>query len=224
MYSEYEIIKFGKGNELAIRVLKSVDDDVKISHPMGFGIQNHKLMKLITRSQFLFQNQSQLRNFERTNQLGKLDKLSDKLLTLRFWRNVSIEDLKPFGVTELRDTINYREWSKNHSIGLGFEVLTYLKKHNGSLESVRRQIFNKINKGVKDFNAALNIDKCLEIAFKPDSENYRYLQLMFAAITVLRANEMEDLKNNLVKSAKNPTMLTVQKSDIVTLGQLLYDD
>jgi hypothetical protein len=222
IYKEFEILKFGKANELAVRLLQSADE---IAHPMGFSTHNFKLMKLITRSQFLFQSAKQLRNFERANQLGKLDKMSDKILTLKFWRTVKIDDLKPYGVSEFRPHIDYRDWAKNHSIGLGFEVLTYLKKHNGSLESVRNLISDKIQQGTVNFNAALNLEKCLEIAFKPESENYRKLQLLFAAITVNRANALDDLRNNLIEACqKNPTILKVSKDNIYTLSQLLNDD
>ena len=74
IYSENQIIKFGEGNREAIKFLESGID--KIAHPMGFSKKVFKIMKLITRSQFLFQNEKQLRNFEKVNQLGKLDNLS----------------------------------------------------------------------------------------------------------------------------------------------------
>lgn len=62
-------------------------------------------MKLITRSQFLFQTEKQLRNFEKTNQLEKLDSISKTILTKEFWNAVKLEDLQPFGVTALRSCL-----------------------------------------------------------------------------------------------------------------------
>lgn len=64
-------------------------------------------MKLITRSQFLFENEKQLKNFETTNYYRKLDCASKELLTKAFWKRLKLEDLKPFGVTELNRKIYF---------------------------------------------------------------------------------------------------------------------
>ncbi len=75
IYSENKLIKFGDGNLLAIRFLESGSEH--IAHPMGFDTKAYKMMKLITRSQFLFQTETQLRNFE-TNE-ETLANLSKKI-------------------------------------------------------------------------------------------------------------------------------------------------
>ena len=73
-YCEKEIIKFALGNLLAIQFLESDPNISEIAHPMGFTRKCYKLMKLITRSQFLFKNEKQLVNFEKTNYYRDLNK------------------------------------------------------------------------------------------------------------------------------------------------------
>jgi hypothetical protein len=172
-------------------------------------------MKLVTRSQFLFQNQKQLRNFERTNQLGKLDILSKNLLTKRFWDSVTLDDLKPYGVTELRSDCNYWEYAKEHPVGLGFELLSLNRTHKGSIASVRNLIADKIQEGVENFNAALQIDRNVSLA-----ANFTTL---FAALVALRANDEASLRDMLVNSTSEPTILVVTRDNVKTLAELRPD-
>lgn len=211
IYSENQVIKFGEGNREAIKFLESGLD--KIAHPMGFSRKVFKIMKLITRSQFLFQNEKQLRNFERVNQLGKLDNLSKKVLTKSFWKNLKLEQLKPYGVDELISHIDYHQFSKSHTIGLGFELLTINNSYNkSSIGSVRNLIADTINKGIEEFNSALNINRSLDSA--------KNLKLLFASLVILKANEEDLLKTRLVNSVDEPTALTVTKDNVVKFEQL----
>ncbi len=172
-------------------------------------------MKLITRSQFLFQSEKQLRNFERTNQLGKLDGLSKILLTKRFWDSISVEELRPYGVTELRSDCDYWQYAKDHPVGLGFELLTLNRTHKGSVESVRRLIADKIWEGVVDFNATLQIDRSLSLASKFTN--------LFAALIVLRLNIELSLRDVLVNSTSEPTVTVVTRNNVKTLAELRPD-
>ena len=217
IYSELQIIKFGEGNKIAIKYLESNPEISKISHPMGFTRMTYKLMKLITRSQFLFKNEKQLVNFEKTNYYSKLDCLSKFIFTPRFWKDLKLEDLLPFGVKELKPYINYYEFSKTHPIGIGFELLALNNSYNGNIGTIRNLIADKINEGKKDFNAALHLDRKLYTAKK-----YKHL---FAAIIVLKANAEDDLKELLLNSKDEPTILTVDRNQVVRLADLLcYSD
>ncbi|MDJ0570314.1 MAG: hypothetical protein QNJ53_14905 [Pleurocapsa sp. MO_192.B19] len=211
IYSENQIIKFGEANREAIKFLESGLDE--IAHPMGFSRKVFKIMKLITRSQFLFQNEKQLRNFEKVNQLGKLDNLSKNVLTKSFWKKVDLELLKPYGVTELIPAIDYAEFAKSHTIGLGFELLAVNNSNNKSdITSVRNLIADNISNGVDNFERALKINRQLSKA-----SNFK---LLFAALIVLKANEEYLLKTRLVNSIDEPTALIVNRTNIYKFEEL----
>ena len=74
------------------------------------------MMKLISRSQFLFLNESQMKNFE-TNE-HKLAELSNQIFTKSFWNNINNKDLEKYDV-KLIETIDYYNFSKSHSVGIG---------------------------------------------------------------------------------------------------------
>lgn len=208
IYQENQIIKFADGNQLAIRILK--DSDVhQIAHPMGFSKSNYKLMKIITRSQFLFNNEKQLRNFETTNQLNKLDNLTKFVLTAKFWRTLDFEKL---GV-EKNPNIDYHAYAKDRPIGLGFELLCLTRTHKGSVESVRNLIADKIREGKTEFNSALNLDRNLDLA--------KEYANTFAKLTVLRANSDYELKEMLKNSVNEPTVMVVTEENIYSLQELM---
>ena len=217
IYSERQIIKFGEGNKIAIKYLESNPEISEISHPMGFTRMTYKLMKLITRSQFLFKNEKQLVNFEKTNYYSKLDCLSKFIFTPKFWKDLKLENLKPYGVKELKPYINYYEFSKTHPIGIGFELLALNNIYKGNITAVRKLIADKIKEGKKDFNAALNLDRKLYVTKK-----FKHL---FAAIIVLKANAEENLKQLLLNSNDEPTILTINREQVVRLADILsYSD
>ena len=135
------------------------------------------------------------------------------MLYAGIWKKLKLEDLKLFSVTELKPNIDYFEFSKKHPIGIGFEVLTLNNVNNGDIASVRNFIADKIEEGKKDFNAALNIDRNVKLAKK--------FKLQFAAIVVLKANAEEDLKQLLVNSKDEPTILSVNRDRISRLEEIL---
>ena len=209
IYSENQIIKFGLGNVLAIQLLNRFNLDC-IAHPMGFSRKIYKVMKLITRSQFLFNTESQLRNFE-TN-LSKLDKLGKVACNSKFWSNLNLNELLKYGDFEVSNNFDYVEYCKNHDLGLGLEVLCFGK--NKTISDIRNFIADKIDSDCKNFNASLNLDR----AVNTHASKLKYL---FAAIYLLRIEAELKLKNQLVKSVNEPTILTVSKDDKITLAKIL---
>jgi len=214
IYEENQVIKFGEGNNLAIKYLQELDRE--ISHPMGFSSKIVKLMKLVSRSQFLFLNESQLRNFE-TNEtsLAHLSKVrvgnKRPLLDDKFWHGLKSADLEEYGV-ELRPGLDYGHYSKSHPVGTGFELLALNRNHKGSLKSLRVAIQDKILEGCKDFNGAFQVQRSINYA-----NNFKNL---LAAVIVKRKNYEEDLKQILIESAEEPTLLLLKPENITTLAKL----
>ena len=116
-------------------------------------------------------------------------------------------------MTELKPDINYFEFSKKHPIGIGFEILTLNNTNNGEITSVRNFIADKIKENKTNFNAALHIDRNIKLAKK--------FKFIFAAIVVLKANAEEELKQLLVNSKDEPTILSVDRDRITRLEQIL---
>lgn len=176
---------------------------------MGFSTTAYKMMKLVSRSQFLFLTESQLKNFE-TNE-NTLAELSNHILNKKFWMDLDASKMTQHGA-ELREGVDYYTFSRNHSVGIGFEFLSLLDKHNSSIDSVRQLISNKIVEGCENFNAGLNISREIR---KP-SESLKYL---LAAVIILKKNAEDDLKQCLINSVSEPTLLTVKPENIKTLEE-----
>lgn len=208
IYSENKIMKFSDGNALAIRLLES-GDCTHIAHPMGFSTQSYKMMKLISRSQFLFLSESQLNNFI-TNEI-KLSELSNHIFNKKFWEDLNNVDLKDYGVS-LNPDIDYYKFSRSHSVGIGFELLALSRTHKGSIKSVRNLIYNKILENCNDFNAELNINRSFKFA-----DNFKYL---LVSVVVLKANAEYKLIKCLEKSANEPTILSINNENIKILSSI----
>jgi hypothetical protein len=140
--------------------------------------------------------------------------LFKNILTKSFWKKVNLEELKPYAVTELIEGIDYHEFSKSHTIGLGFELLAVnnSSKSQTSIKSVRNLIADNIKQGKVEFNSALNLNYYLPLAKK--------LRYLFAALIVLKANEEYYLKQKLINSKNEPTTLTVTKGNITLFEEL----
>ena len=201
IYSEDSILKFGDGTQKVIQYLKEVE---RIPHPMGYSLKVFKMMKLISRSQFLFLNESQLRNFE-TNE-SKLAELSKLFSSKKFWDEFK-HDEKIKGV-------NYHEFSKSHSTGVGFELLALMNKYKGSIKSVRQLIQGKILEGCKDFNAGLNIDRTVDKVLSDD------IKEVLATVIMLKKNEDTKLKNTLLNSLREPTSFVISRENVHTLNDV----
>lgn len=201
IYSENSILKFGDGTQKAIQYLKEVE---RIVHPMGFSMKIFKMMKLITRSQFLFLNESQLKNFE-TNEF-KLVEISKLFSSKKFWDEFK-HDAKIEGV-------DYYEFSKTHSTGVGFELLALMNKYKGSIKSIRQLIQGKILEGCQNFNAGLNLDRTVEKVLNDE------IKQILASVIMLKKNEDIKLKNTLLNSLKEPTLLVVSRDNIHSLDDV----
>ncbi|MEG4307108.1 hypothetical protein QUB16_31050 [Microcoleus sp. D3_18a_C4] len=201
IYSENSILKFGDGTQKAIQYLKEVE---RIVHPMGHSLKVFKMMKLISRSQFLFLNESQLRNFE-TNE-SKLAELSKLFTSKKFWDE--------FKHPEKVEGENYYEFSKSHSTGVGFELLALMNKYKGSIKSVRQLIQGKILEGCQNFNAGLHLDRTVEKVLNDD------IKQVLATVIMLKKNEDTKLKNTLLNSLSEPTLLVVSRENVHTLNDV----
>ena len=209
IYSEKKLIKFGDGNKIAISLLESGSKE--IVHPMGFDTTAYKIMKLITRSQFLFETELQLRNFE-TNEvtLSELTK-SLGLNQKTFWDNLKSEDVLQYGV-EMRMNVDYFTFAKYHPTGVGFELLA-LGKNKGDIDQVRQKIVELIENGCKNFGKDLNIPYHLKNAIP--------LKNIFAAVIIAKKNAEDDLRQLLEDSTSEPTLLTVKPENIRRLRELM---
>lgn len=205
IYSESSILKFGDGTQKAIQYLKEVD---RIVHPMGWSLKVFKMMKLISRSQFLFLNESQLRNFE-TNE-SKLAELSKLFSSKKFWDE--------FKHPEKIKGENYYEFSKSHATGVGFELLALMNKYKGSIKSIRQLIQGKILEGCKDFNAGLHLDRTVEKVLNDD------IKQVLATVIMLKKNEDTKLKNTLLNSLSEPTSFVVSRDNVHTLDDVWNDE
>jgi len=217
IYEENTVIKLGLGNSIIISFFNEDSNLEELAHPMGFSYKSFKLMKLITRSQFLFLNEKQLINFE-TNQL-KLSELSKIILDKAFWDNLNNEDLQDYDCT-MRENINYLYYNRLHCIGLGYELLSLSKKYSGDIKAIRNLIQDKILEGQLNFNACLNIDR----NFNNLSED---LKMILAVIIIKKKNALEDLKTCLISSVNKPCILSVKRDEIKRLLDLwsenIYD-
>jgi hypothetical protein len=202
-YTENKIIKFSDGNKLAIKVLSTLQDGEKIIHPVGLSTSAFKCLKLVSSSQFLFQTEKQLRNFE-TNE-NVLFEVSKKLLTRSFFET--------FQHDEKRVGVDYYQFSKTHPVGIGLEFLALLPKFNGSIACVRESIHNAIKSGKTDFNASLNISRSLKYVEK--------FKDIFVSIVIKKCNAEIDLINVMRASVGDNTLLTLGKENIKTLEQIL---
>jgi hypothetical protein len=209
IYSENKLIKFGDGNLLAIKFLESGSEH--IAHPMGFDTVAYKMMKLITRSQFLFQTELQLRNFETNEEtLANLSK-EIGLANKTFWDKLTVEDIALYDV-ELREGVDYFSYAKGHPVGIGFELLALSPTAKGDINLVRQKIVELISKGCKDFNAGLHL-----------SRNFDYgksLKNLFATVIVAKKNAEDDLRILLENSADEATQFSVRTENIKRLGEL----
>ena len=78
---------------------------------------------------------------------------------------------------------------------------------------MRNFITDKIEENKTNFNAALNIDQNVKLAKK--------FKFILAAIVVLKANAEEELKQLLINSKDEPTILTVDRDRITRLEEIL---
>jgi len=176
---------------------------------MGMTKTTYTIPRLIRRSQFVFQTRKQLENFEH-NQY-KLGQLSKIILSRHFWASLHLDDVKEHGVTEIIQELDYYEYSKGNPVGIGFEALSLNKQNGSTISQARRKIHDYINKGIKDFNAALNLGRSIR-------SNARRLKYHLAAIIIKRCNNDYYELQKLSKTIDKPTLFTLNEHDLKKLS------
>ena len=204
---ETKIIKFGDGNALAIKFLN--DGVERLAHPMGFSTLAFKIMKLISRSQFLFATERSLKNFE-TNEEA-LANISKELLLKSYWDKLPVKQLETLGA-EIIPGIDYYAFSKSHPVGIGFELLALAPRAKGNLKATRIAIDEKVQSGCENFNAGLHLNRNFKHA-----EKFRNL---FASIIIQKANAEYRLKQRLINASTEPTILTLTPNHLSTIQQI----
>ena len=93
-----------------------------------------------------------------------------------------------------------------------------MNKYKGSIKSVRELIQGKILEGCKDFNAGLNIDRVVDKVLSDD------IKQVLATVIILKKNEDTKLKNTLLNSLSEPTLLVVSRDNVHTLDDVWSND
>lgn len=214
--TDRDLIKFSDANNRTVKYLtKNLNKFYtklpkfdRIAYCIGTDTACFKMPKLISRSQFIFNDDIQLKNFEkqatRLSDWTKAELIGvDKGLDRNFWKNLTNEDLRPFAgnmideLWQINPDINYHEFNHEHPIGLGFEMLCLKKRGDvKNIQTIRILINDLIKKGCKDFNAALQIKR--DIADASQFKNF------FASVIVKKANEEYRFINILLACEDNP--------------------
>jgi hypothetical protein len=207
IYQEESLIKLGDGNRIAIGYLQSGSE--RIAHPMGFSKPTFKIMKLITRSQFVFKNEKQLRNFESNEET--LANLSSEigLQYEKTWQSFNSEELEELQLRD-NDLRVYSEYAKHHSVGIGFELLALAS--NGDLQTVREKITEGVSKGCYNFNAHLHLSRNLKYGKK--------ILKLLAKVIVEKKHADDDFRKLLENSADQPCVLTLDQENVQTFKSL----
>lgn len=209
IHTENQIIKFSKANQYIVKFAKqSSDPDLEIAYPCGMSIEQNKIFKCVKRSQFLFQNRKQKVNFEKAQ--DRLDNASKELLDNLFWKELDknkSEFCEKWNV-EIIDGIDYREIAKTRAVGLGFELKSYFADYDKykSITSIRREIYELINRGERHFSKYLNLNKLYR-----NEEKKKQLAELLAAIIIKRINAEYYLQLKLV-NAKGISLVRVPLS------------
>lgn len=211
IYEDEKIIKLSDGNIVAIGYFRDDPDLEQIVHPMGFSTKQYKIMKLISRSQFNFQNQEQLSNFEYCQEL--LSNMSKKLLNKDFWRKFIANN--PLNLEFYTTFEDYWNYGKKHPVGIGYELLSLNDKYNGDLRLLRTDINNLINNGETNFNNVLKINNSI-------LETPEIIKNFLATVITLRYNSNLKLKECLINSCNEPNNPILSRNNIKSLQDNWY--
>jgi hypothetical protein len=75
-------------------------------------------------------------------------------------------------------------------------------------------VLSKILEGCQNFNAGLNIDRTIEKVLNDD------IKQLLATVIMLKKNEDIKLKNTLLNSLNEPTLLVVSRDNVHTLDDV----
>lgn len=249
IYSDKSIIKLAQGSEDVIRIVKDAEnvanlgkkslkmpDDLAhqivsegLCHPMGFSKSEVKVMKLISPSQFLCQDDRQFRILNSFYESCK--NISKEILPSRNWsaKNFGLEKLQSYKIhhsdgdiskVEFRDGIDYAAWNKFNPVGLGFELLLWGNSNFNSLNEVR----NKIQKLIWGYNfedekysfikSVHWVDKVI-----PNLKKNVELKHFLAAVQIAKLNFELDYRYTLANSTQSPVARVQFISNLSTLRE-----
>ena len=245
IYADKSIIKLSQGSLDAIRILKDAEDVANkgkkiikmpselakqiaangLCHPMGFGMFEVKLMKLISPSQFLCKDMRQfkilLSFYEECKNISKV------VLPAQNWKaTLDIEKIeKEFPIIvsnnslqkiEFRDGLDYEGYNRYNPVGLGFELLILANSRWNCLNDVRQRFIELIEDYKYDeewlFRQNLSWNKLNE-----NLKSNQYLKHLFAATQIAKLNYEIDYRQTLANSVKDPMSRVEFLGDITTL-------
>ena len=244
IFLDREIIKLSQGSLDAIRIIQDADavcnegkfrlgipEDTAeqitiegVSHPMGFAKDKFKLMKLISPSQFIYEDITQ---YKAVASLCALCGSISKSLLAGNWIYELDEDyldeLKAYGngrtLTPQIDenfSKHYHQMARQSPVGLGLELLTYGSSKFNSIQDVRVRI-NELLSQYK-ISAKGEFDLKNQLAFSqrilPRLEESKYLKHLLAATIILKTNAKIDYIQMLANSTIDPMQRVVYLGDM----------
>lgn len=216
-YSEHKFIidtNLTKFRDSCLKAIPLLQTRQEVRLPCGYPKYVVKIPKLISRSQFLFQTRDQLRKFEDAQK--KLDQISNNLITREDWENLKVEDLDQFGIKELNFAPeDYFEYSKTHSVGLGWEILCVhsQKARCKTLGEIRSELYTMIMRGdtaFKDLYYERNKKKRLGV----------YAKSFLMACSVFKKDYEEQFVALCLDRLDDPTSFNVNSENIKRLKEL----
>lgn len=211
IYEDETIIKLSDGNIIAIGYFRDDLELDQIVHPMGFNTKQYKIMKLVSRSQFNFNDEIQLTHFEKCQ--DSLSNMSKKLLNKSFWKN--FVEKNPLNLQFNTTFEEYWIYGKKHPVGIGFELLSLNNKYNGNLKALRTDINNLIIDGETNFNNTLKINDSI-------LETPEIIKNFLATVIVLRLNANLELKQCLINSCNEPNNPILNRNNVKSLQDNWY--
>lgn len=245
IYCEKEVIKLSQGSIDAIRILKDAGDVANnnkrrimmpaelavqiaadgIAHPMGFSKNGVKLLKLISPSQFMCQDEQQYKIL--SNAYDECKRISKSLLPRNNWeRNLDVDYLKTFkgygteGVFEvdIREELDYAAYNQISPCGLGFEVLVWGNQEIHTIQDARVRIAEVLKEYKLESSGQFNLRAQLNLLRSINNlENHKYITHLLAATQIIKLNFEHDYRVTLANSVEQPTVRVCYQEDITDL-------
>ncbi len=245
IYCEKEVIKLSQGSIDAIKILKDAGDVANnnkrrilmpaelavqiaadgICHPMGFSKNGVKLLKLISPSQFMCQDEQQYKLL--SNAYDECKRISKFLLPRANWEKaLDLDYLKTFkgygtdGVFEVKqyEELDYAAYNQISPCGLGFEVLVWGNREIKSIQDARIRIAEVLEKHQLDEAGKFNLRAILKLQRNIENlENNKYITHLLAATQIIKVNFEYEYRQTLANSVGQPTMRVCYQEDITDL-------
>lgn len=247
IYVERELLQLSSGSEDALRILKDANDLINLDrssvkmtrklaesilenglvHPMGHSKNTIKLMKLVSPSQFYYQDKEQFGILDRLYQ--RLKCISKEIIPFD-WKELDKEYLTQFYGIDNHNTIypveireyNYSRFNMKSPIGLGFELLIFGNRNFKTIGDIRCRIQDLLNEyklsGEKQefrLDGLLNIQRTIKNLTNINES--KYLIHLLAATQIIKLNFEMDYREKLVELTSQPTYRHVGLADLTTL-------